>query len=342
MGGRPRLVAALAATVVVVVAVVLIALHLSSSSTGNSAAPTTSASAATTAPSPTPSSSVPPAPVPPATGAWLGAWVQPTVFTEAGRIAALNAYEADLGHKLTVVHDFHTWTDPFPSAFDEAVAARGSQLLLSWAGTKTTDITAGKYDTMIRERATAVKALGAPVLLRWRWEMDRPNLKAEVGSPQDFIAAWTHIRSIFTEVGATNVGWVWCPLASGFDNGTAPAYYPGDSEVDWICTDSYAPDPRTASLAQVSASFMKFAAEHDKPLMFGEFGTQNPTPGSRSAWLTAGAAWIQANPSIKAAVYFDSDVAKDGRIRHWSLRGTPADLRTMGSIASQPYFNPAG
>ena len=39
--------------------------------------------------------------------------------------------------------------------------------------------------------------------------------------------------------GATNVGWVWCPLATGFTDGRAQKYYPGDDQVDWLCADVY-------------------------------------------------------------------------------------------------------
>ena len=38
----------------------------------------------------------------------------------------------------------------------------------------------------------------------------------------------------------SNVSWVWCPTVGGFASGEAPAYYPGDDEVDWTCVDVYA------------------------------------------------------------------------------------------------------
>ena len=61
-----------------------------------------------------------------------------------------------------------------------------------------------------------------------------------------YVAAWDHIRAIFTAVGATNVSWVWCPTGIGFEDGRAKPYYPGDNEVDWVCADVYSSPPPMA------------------------------------------------------------------------------------------------
>ena len=115
--------------------------------------------------------------------------------------------------------------------------------MISWNGkTLNLAIGLGQYDDMIRSRAQAVKALGEKVLIRWMWEMDGREKAENTQHPALYIAAWRHIHDVFAEEGASNVQWVWCPNATAFrieDDRNAPAYYPGDDYVDWICADGY-------------------------------------------------------------------------------------------------------
>ncbi|MFL6128112.1 MAG: glycoside hydrolase family 26 protein [Mycobacteriales bacterium] len=275
----------------------------------------------------------------PPTGAYVGAWVKPTKYSEQGHIEAVESFEGEVGRKLDIVHNYHTWEDYFPNQFDRYVTRRGSTLLLSWAGTDTRDIAAGKVDGVIRMRARALKELGGPVLLEWRWEMDRPNLRAVVHDPEDYIAAWKRIRSLFHDEGADRVDWVWCPTAEGFAAGRAGAYYPGDSEVDWICVDAYALTP-AEPLADELRPFLDWARGHDKPVIIGEFGTQTDVPGRRAAWLADVAATVRAHPQVKALLYFDSNIDRDGKKRYWSLRNSAEDVQAFGRLMAQPYFNP--
>ena len=307
--------------------------HEPPTATSTDTTPATSRAVPRTGPLPRPATG----PLPPSSGSLLGAFVQPVRYTDEGLVDALTDYERVLGRPLAIVQDFHPWEEHFPSPFDRHVVASGSTLLLSWAGTDTSAIAAGRYDAMVRQRALALKALGKPVLLRWRWEMDRPNLQAEIGSPEGYVAAWRHLRSVFAAAGARNVGWVWCPLAGGFDTGRAPAYYPGDAQVDWLCADVYAGDP-SVPFRRIADSFLGWAARHDRPIIFAEVGTQRVGTGARATWLRQAADWIQDFPQVKAFVYFDSDVDRDGRIRRWSLRNWPEDVAAFREIADRPYF----
>ena len=240
------------------------------------------------------------------------------------------------------MHHFHPWDDFFPSELDtHVVEETDSTLMISWAGTDTREINAGKYDNMIRLRAKDTKALGKPILMRWRWEMNRPNLLSVVHSPEDYIAAWKRVRAIFHEEGADNVDWVWCPLSTNFDGTRAPAYYPGDAEVGWICVDAYSDEP-TSSLETELKPFLDWAKQRDKPILIGEFGTQPGASGQRARWLAQVAALVKRTPQIKAIVYFDENVDRDNRRRDWSLRGSPADVRAFARLLADPYFNTRG
>jgi len=276
----------------------------------------------------------------PAHGAYLGAWSRPTTFTDSGIVSRFEDFQSSIGRELDIFHTYHTWEDPFFSSSDVEFLRRGQLVLLSWAGTDTRSIISGAHDQLIRQRARDVKAIGKPFFMEWRWEMDRPNLQASVWSPQDYVAAWLHIRKIFDEEGARNAAWVWCPLADGFADGRAPAYYPGDAAVDWICVDAY-PGPDFASMQDELAPFLAWAAHHDKPIMIGEYAVpRDRSEEERAAWLAAAQRTFAAHPRIKAVVYFDSSPAGESPHSQYALAQDPAALTTFADMAADPYFNP--
>lgn len=277
-------------------------------------------------------------PRPPGRGALLGAWVKPDDFTQAGRVAAVERFEAEIGRELDVVHVFRAWEEEFPTPADVAYAQRGSVLMVSWAGTDSRVVTSGRYDDRIRERAVALKALGVPVLLRWRWEMNRPNLQASVWSPADYVAAWRHVRAIFTDVGADNVGWVWCPLARDFIETRGGEYYPGDDQVDWLCADAY-PGPTYDPLGVVLDPFLQWAAGHPRPVIIGEFGARENGPGARAAWLRDAHHYLRRQPQVKGAVYFHARQTSPPAY-DLTLTGYPEALAAFRTIAMDPHFSP--
>ena len=318
------LLAAVAAIIVLVV-VVVVAKPFS-----NSARPAAAPTATATTPAPGSA-----APTPPARGVYFGARVNAAVPTQANDIAAVDTLQQQIGRRLDIVHVYLKWQAAFPRMSDLAYMRQGSMLLLSWAGTDTRAIVSGRYDSLIRQRAREIKATGKKIFLEWRWEMDRPNLRAEVHSPAEYIAAWDHIRSIFAQENVNNVAWVWCPTARGFSQGDAAAFYPGNSEVDWVCADSYPGVGPYRSFANVVGPFLAWASHYPKPIMVGEYGVpQTYSPEQRAQWLREAAQTVKSNPQIKALVYFDANEQ-----HAYSLdSGTPA-LQAFRAIAEEPYFN---
>ncbi|MFC4149362.1 glycoside hydrolase family 26 protein [Micromonospora mangrovi] len=278
-------------------------------------------------------------PEPPAEGAWLGAWVKPQFHTATGRATALEEFDRAAGGKLALAHMFHQWNEPFPGATEQAFQNLGKLQMISWQGTDTRSTTSGIYDSMIRQRAQELKAFGVPVLLRYRWEMDRPNLAASIHSPEDYVAAWKHIRAIFTEVGVTNAGWVWCPHADGFaeDERAAEAYYPGDDQVDWLCADVY-PSPEWNSFSNRMDHFMAFAQKHPRPVVIGEFGlTQEGRPGQRAGWLREVGPYLKKHPQIKAALYFAAKQTQKP-LYDSTFGNDPESAKVFREMATDPYF----
>jgi hypothetical protein len=276
-------------------------------------------------------------PNPPDKGAWLGAYADPYNQSSVEKQKAIDDFETLIGRKLAIVHSFHPWTDDVPSAYDLQIVQNGQLDLLSWAGTDTVSMADGTYDATIIRTADSLRDMHVPILLRFRWEMDRPNLQTVVHSPEAYIAAWKHVRSIFTTAGAKNVGFVWCPLATGFATGNAQQYYPGDDQVDWLCTDVYPTDQMTTFSAMM-APVMQFASQHPRPMIIGEFGVEAQPQDTRAAWFTAMASDIKQQPQIKAVVYFNSN-HRSKPIHNYTMKDTPADLSAFKAFANDPYFS---
>lgn len=243
----------------------------------------------------------------PADRVWVGAWVKPEVWGQDGRRDAVTEVEAKLDRTFDVINTYRTFDEKFWTETDKEYVKRGSVVMISWASGDTRSMVDGEHDDLIRAQARKVAKAKKPVMMRFRWEMDRPNLRATMWSPEDYIAAWKYTRRIFKEEGATNASWVWCPTEEGFDRGEAPAFYPGDDQVDWTCVDVYATS-EYVPLDRLMGAFLEWAAKRPKPIIVGEFGVSRAwSPAQRAAWIRDAAGVIKANPQIRAVSYFDSD-----------------------------------
>ncbi|MEN3306629.1 MAG: hypothetical protein V7603_2831 [Micromonosporaceae bacterium] len=277
---------------------------------------------------------------PPAVGALVGAWVRPPSLSQPGRVAAVRDLERTLGRRLDIVHTYRRFEDPFPTKSDRAYVADGAILMLSWVIDDTRVISSGVLDPRLRDWARRLRDLSGPVMLRLRWEMDRPNLSAAMWSGKDYVAAWRHVRTIFTQEQVDNVSWVWCPTAEGFAGGYAPAFYPGDADVDWVCVDVYA-NTRLQPLGDLLRPFLTWAAAHPRPIVIGEFAVaQTYGAAAQSAWIDDAALLVRANPQIKAVCYFDADPEGNGHTVRYELSGEP--LAAFARLARGAYFNPFG
>jgi hypothetical protein len=277
-------------------------------------------------------------PLIPSSGAYLGAYVQSSVFTPPAEIQAFKTFQDQLGMPLEIGHVYYPWGSKFPSAVNKYFVDNGKILLLTWGGSPDTKaIIAGRDDAMIRATAEDVKALGHPIMMEFRHEMDRPNLQFTIHGPADYIAAWDHVRAIFTAVGATNVSWVWCPTSQGFQSGRAQPFYPGNNEVDWVCADAYSTST-SQPLSQAAAAFLRWASHHDKPVIIGEFAVAGDPPGW-PAWLAAAGRLVKTDPQIKAMVYFDANgIDSSGDAYQYWLGDHPAAMAAFATLARQPYL----
>jgi hypothetical protein len=277
----------------------------------------------------------------PAHGADLGAFALTGDFSQPSFTSSVAELQTEICRPLTIVHTYLRWKQPFPLASQLSVSRSGQTLLLSWTGTDLAAMASGADDAGIRTVAAQVASLHSPVFVELRWEMDRPNLRRVVHSAATFIAAWDHTRAIFAQAGVRNASWVWCPTATGFDRGDAPAYYPGANEVDWICTDAYPkPDGPVEQLSTELASFLKWAVPTGKPIMLGEIGVpESYSPSDRSDWIANAADFVKHTPAIKAVVYFDYNPAGHTANRDYRIAPGTAAATAFRALAADPWFH---
>jgi hypothetical protein len=300
------------------------------------------------APGPEPADAAVTGKLAPPDAALFGAYVGPTGgWHKAAVQNAITTREQQLGRRFDISQEYYSWGKSFPTWRQGWDLDQGRIPLISWSAVKTTAVNAGTHDAYIRARADGVKALGAPIFLRWFSEMDGDYQKEEAVSPSAFITAWRRIYNIFNNRGATNVVWVWCPTAWGFERGTAGAWYPGDQYVDWICTDGFnwAPKREGAtwrSFESVFQAFYNWGSAHGKPLMVGETGTEEDPlrPGRKAQWvLDARNALKMRMPNIKAFVYFDTKRTHEtGTTFDWRMNTTPGALQAFRGMAQDQYF----
>jgi hypothetical protein len=270
-------------------------------------------------------------------GAWIGS--QLTGDEAPWDMSAVSKFEGLAGKGASLINFSSPFADcssshcsfyKFPGAEMESIRAHGSMPFFSWASQSTpssldepdfqlSDVIAGTYDSYIREFAEGAKAWGHPFFLRFNWEMNGnwfPWAEGVNGNqPGEYVAAWRHVHDIFTQVGATNATWVWCPNVDPTHNlHDLASLYPGDEYVDWTGLDGYnwgtnpvRPD-RWRSFNELFRSTYGQITETiapSKPLVVSEVGSTEDG-GSKAAWI--GDALESARteyPQMRGLVWFD-------------------------------------
>jgi endoglucanase len=295
------------------------------------------------------------APLVPDVGALFGAYVDPDnqwTGTPAA-IAEVSTFESTIGRKLNIDQHYYGWTQTFPGELETWDVSEDRIPLVTWHGTNLDEIISGADDALIHTRAQAVRDFGAPIFLRWGWEMNGDwyewsgianNTPGATDGPAKYVAAWRHIHDIFVEENVTNAVWVWSinhesvPRASW----NAPeAYYPGDEYVDWVGIDGY-----NWGTTRGWSKWRDFSALFDdtyslfhqhKPIMIAEASSVE-TGGNKAAWIAQVMAQLPVSyPDIRALVWFDVDKEAD-----WRPDSSDPSLSAYKVMGDTPYFNQVG
>jgi hypothetical protein len=294
-------------------------------------------------PTPTPAPEPAPAPSPAPSSIYWGAWIGNHITgTEAPwDMNAVNTLEQKVGKKLSIVNFSAPFANcggssctyyNFPLNEFNSIRSHGSIPFYSWGSQsipvsstlsqpnfQLSDVIEGRHDAYIRKFATAAAAWGKPFFLRFNWEMNGGWFAWAEGvngnKTGEFVAAWRHVHNIFTEVGATNATWVWCPNVDPEGHFQKLAgLYPGDAYVDWTGLDGYnwgtnpARPDKWRSFDSLYASTYKLITETiapSKPMIISEVGSTE-YGGSKAAWITDMLAKLPTNyPKVKGLLWFE-------------------------------------
>lgn len=202
-------------------------------------------------------------------------------------------------------------------------------------------IVAGRVDDAIRTAARGLAAIGGPVLVELGWEMNGDWGYAWQGAanggdreaPARFAAAWRHIVATFRAEGATNVRWVFSPNTGNPVGGSQADethwnwyghYYPGDDWVDYVGAHGFngpsvwgGPSrsfERLFDSGEMGKMLSDLERRFAKPIIIGEFATQENGDASKAAWIEAAYRAMMENPAIVGAVWFHMDKEADWRV----------------------------
>jgi hypothetical protein len=292
-------------------------------------------------PEPEPGPEPPPPPPPPGAPLYWGATIgsQLTGTQAPWDMTAVSKFEENTRKSVSLVQFFQPFSNcsttpcsnyAFPTTPMESIRKHGAIPVLSWGSQsipatlsepdyQLSDVISGRYDSFIRSFATAAKAWGHPFFLRYDWEMNGNWFSWSEGvngnQTGEFVRAWRHVHDIFTEVGATNATWVWCPNIDPRNTlRSASSQYPGDAYVDWTGLDGYnwGTNPAKPSgwqtfsqLYQSTYAKVTGTVAPSKPLMIGEIASSE-YGGSKAGWIRNMLAVLPTEyPKIRALVWFD-------------------------------------
>ena len=298
-------------------------------------------------------------------GAWIGS--QHTGEEAPWDMDAVAKFEQLAGKQVSTVHFSSPFADcssdcdfyEFPSGPMDGIREHGAIPFFSWGSQATpaslnqpdfqlSDVIAGRHDDYIRKFAEEARDWGHPFFLRFNWEMNGNWFAWMEGvngnQPGESVAAWRHVHDIFTQVGATNATWVWCPNVDPFDQlGDLASLYPGDEYVDWTGLDGYnwgthpARDDKWLSFDELYASTYEYITQTlapSKPMAIAEVGSTE-YGGSKGAWIEDALSSVATEyPQVRAMLWFEK--YDDGM--DWPIETSSSATGAFAAGIQNPVF----
>lgn len=212
----------------------------------------------------------------------------------SGGDGGMQLFEGSNNH-LKIATYYVQWQGSFPSNLNSLCAQHNATLFLEmepWFTTTTwppfANIAAGAYDTYLQSIGSAIAAGGRDVWVTYAHEMNGNWYPWGNGGPQgvtpsQWLASWTHVRSVVNSTAAGHAKWVWAP--NNADVGSVVPYWPGDALVDVAAYDGY-----IQNSSQTFANFQQNTVNQirsvtAKPIWNSECGL-NPVDGSQASRIT--------------------------------------------------------
>jgi mannan endo-1,4-beta-mannosidase len=217
----------------------------------------------------------PPRTLPHTPGTYLG------IYATRGSVsyAGVSAFTRFTRVTPDVVLYYSGWFEPFRTDFATTAIRHGAVPLVQIEprNIPLTDIAAGKYDGYLSEYAAAVRAYRHPVILSFGHEMNGSwySWGHTHASPAAFVAAWRHIVTLFRNLGARNVTWLWTVNVINRRHNRIPPpgpCWPGSSYVNWLGIDGYYYKPSYAFAPLFGPTIAKVRALTKDPILIAETG----------------------------------------------------------------------
>jgi hypothetical protein len=270
----------------------------------------------------------------------------------------LTKEEPQLGRRLAIVRVYDLIGQHFPNRREATFMSQGSSILVSFDtyprhGPSYASIAAGREDGTIRAFLDSVEQAAVKYRLRaiyvtFEHEANNESLHAGLGSPAEFVRAWDHVHQLAVDAHLDwNQGgrlhWVLILTHWGFINKSASSYWPGAGEADIIAADGYntggcrhpgrgGQDP--VSPASLFSDVVSFAVAHGRvPVFIAEWGSvAYPSPGVQVNFIRQMQAFVDANPLIAAALYWDSKVPHC----NYEINNSSSSLAALASMGHAP------
>lgn len=271
----------------------------------------------------------------------------------------LTKEEPQLGRMLAIVRVYDLIGRHFPTRREATFMSQGSTILVSFDtrpqhGPSYASIAAGREDGTIRAFLDSVEQAAVKYRLRaiyvtFEHEANNVSKHAGLGSPAGFIRAWDHVHQLAVDAHLDwNQGgrlhWVLILTHHAYINKSAASYWPGAGEVDIIAADGYntggcrhssrgGQDP-PVSPASLFSDAVSFAVAHGRmPVFIAEWGSvAYPAPSVRVGFIRQMQAFVDANPLIAAALYWDSEV----RHCNYEINSSSSSLAALTSMGHAP------
>jgi Glycosyl hydrolase family 26 len=255
---------------------------------------------------------------PPLGTAMFGAYIKGAVWNKE----ILFDLETSLEHEFKILHWFTNWDTPFEGTLVERILELERIPLITWQATNKPlpDISAGRYDSYLRTWAKGVGDVQGEVYIRLFPEMNG-NWTSWNGNPEQLVAAWQHIVTLFRQEGATNARWVWSPNAKdepATANNRMENYYPGEGYVDVLALDGYNwGTTRTYTAWKTfedifETPYARVTALGKQPVWLAEIASTEHG-GDKATWINE-MLNSTAFPRINAVVWFNENKETDWRI----------------------------
>ncbi len=268
----------------------------------------------------------------------------------------IDAFADLVGTRPAIGHWFQDWEMGFDTGYMDAAVSRGQMPLVTWEpwqfgagldqrGYALHEILNGRHDAYVRDWARAAAGWGKTFFLRFAHEMngDWTTWSPRVGdnTNREFVAVWRRVHGIFRQEGATNVRWVWSPVAHSEEHTPYGRVYPGDAYVDWFGISGYnwgntREWSRWQSFSEIFEASYKViqGIAPRKPIMIPEVGCAE-RGGDKAAWIRS--AYLEEIPGrflkIKAVCWFHANKEND-----WRVNSSAASLEAYKRVAASGAY----